>query len=201
MFGKRRQLFVDPRVQGALLARTVAYWGFCLIALTLMLLCWRIFTVPGRTFAFHVNWLWFHYAPAVVASLLLLPIIVIDSMRLSNRFAGPMVRLRRAMRRLAEGETVQPINFRDDDFWSEFAEDFNRMLARQKCLLHEMSGEQAGENMDSNPRPTSPATAAQLEEAIEFELAFDRQADDEEQPETDSLAEVAGMAHPARGVR
>lgn len=172
--GKRRQLFVDAKVQGSLVARTIAYWGFCLIALTLMLLCWRIFTVPGRTFAFHVDWLWFHYAPAVMASLLLLPIIVLDSLRMSNRFAGPMVRLRRAMRRLAEGENVQPINFRGNDFWSEFADDFNRMLARQQCLLHEMAHDTTEEASNVTKPQAVPASEAQLEEAIEMELALDQ---------------------------
>jgi methyl-accepting chemotaxis protein len=180
--GKRRQLFVDAKVQGALVVRTVAYWGFCLIAVTLMLLLWRVLSVPGRTFAFHVDWLWFHYAPAAVASMLLLPIIVLDSLRMSNRFAGPMVRLRRAMNRLAEGESVQPINFRDDDFWSEFAEDFNRMLARQKCLLHEMSNEQA---------ETLAPSEDQLEEAIENELALDETSELDLELEIDPRAELA----------
>jgi hypothetical protein len=181
--GKRRQLFVDPKVQGALVVRTVAYWGFCLIAVTLMLLLWRVISVPGRAFAFHVDWLWFHYAPAAVASLLLLPIIVLDSMRMSNRFAGPLVRLRRAMRRLAEGETVQPINFRDDDFWSEFAEEFNRMLARQQCLLHEMSNEHVPLGV--------PTSEKHLEEAIENELALDESDEMDLALEMDPQADLA----------
>lgn len=183
--GKRRQLFVDPKVQGALIVRTVAYWGFCLIAVTMMLLLWRVFSVPGRTFAFHVDWLWFHYAPAAIASLLLLPIIVLDSMRMSNRFAGPLVRLRRAMRRLAEGENVQPINFRDDDFWSECAEDFNRMLARQQCVMQEKSSEQA----QTVAQTGVPASEKQLEDAIENELALDESL--EMELEMDPQAELA----------
>ena len=170
--GKRRQIFVDPKVQGALVLRVVTYWGFCILALTLMLLCWRTFTIPGRSFAFHLDWLWFHYCPAVIASLLLIPILVLDSVRMSNRFAGPMVRLRRSMRRLAEGEDVQPINFRGNDFWSEFAGDFNRMLARQKCVQHEMSDERSHtEDVAVSEVPE------QLEEAIEQELAQDRSLD------------------------
>lgn len=185
-YGKRRQIFVDPKVQGALVARTVVYWGFCVMAVTLMLLCWRIFTVPGRSFAFQLDWIWFHYCPAVFASLLLLPIVVLDSIRLSNRFAGPMMRLRRAMHRLAEGEDIQPINFRDNDFWSEFAEDFNRMLARQQCLLHEVSDEH------SPGEVTSADIPEQLENAIEQELANDSALENPSDSELELEVEAAG---------
>ena len=49
----RKQLFVDPKVQGALVLRAVMYWVVCLIAITLMLLCWRILTGPARMFYTH----------------------------------------------------------------------------------------------------------------------------------------------------
>ncbi|MHB1034657.1 MAG: hypothetical protein ACYC35_08945 [Pirellulales bacterium] len=127
---KRRQLFVDSKVQGSLLLRVVAYWFYCLLTITLMVLCWRVVTGPARPFYTHFDDMWFHFGPALVASLLLLPLVVIDCVRLSSRFAGPMVRLRNAMHRLAQGEQVQPVHFRKGDFWQEFAEDFNQVLSR-----------------------------------------------------------------------
>ena len=126
----RKHVFVDPKVQGALVARVVLYWVVCLITVTLMLLCWRIVTGPARMFYTHFSDMWFFYGPALVASCLLLPLVIIDVVRLSNRFAGPMLRLRRSMRELARGEHVEPIEFRDADFWHEFAELFNAVAAR-----------------------------------------------------------------------
>lgn len=126
----RKQLFVDPKVQGALVVRVVFYWVVCLIAITLMLLCWRIVTGPARVFYTHFNDLWFFYGPAVIASFLLLPLVIVDVLRFSNRFTGPVLRLRRSMRALARGERTEPIEFRDSDFWPEFAEEFNAVLAR-----------------------------------------------------------------------
>ena len=35
----RKHLFIDPKVQGALVLRTVLYWVVCLMTITLMLLC------------------------------------------------------------------------------------------------------------------------------------------------------------------
>lgn len=126
----RKQLFVDPKVQGALVARVVLYWAVCLVTITLMLLCWRILTGPARLFYTHFDDMWFHYGPALVASLVLLPLVIIDIIRVSNRFAGPMLRLRRSMRMLARGESVEPIEFRDTDFWHEFADEFNALRTR-----------------------------------------------------------------------
>lgn len=74
--------------------------------------------------------MWFHYGPALIASLLLLPLVIADIVRLSNQFVGPLLRLRRSMRQLARGEYVEPIEFRDTDFWQDFADEFNGVVAR-----------------------------------------------------------------------
>lgn len=126
----RKQLFVDPKVQGALVLRAVLYWAACLITVTLMILCWRIVTGPARMFYTHFDDMWFHFGPAVIASALLLPLLIVDMLRLSNRFVGPLFRLRRSMRALARGEHVEPIEFRGGDFWQEVAEEFNALAAR-----------------------------------------------------------------------
>ena len=125
----RKQLFVDPKVQGALVLRVLLYWAVCLITVTLMLLCWSILRTP-RMFYTHLDDMWFHYGPAPIASFVLLPMVVLDIIRVSNRFAGPLVRLRRSMRALARGEHVEPIKFRKGDFWQEFADEFNAVAAR-----------------------------------------------------------------------
>jgi len=146
----RKQLFVDPKVQGALVIRVVMYWVVCLTTISVMLLCWRIVTGPARPVYTHFDDMWFFYGPAAIASLLLLPLIIVDIVRLSNRFTGPLLRLRRSMRALARGEQVAPIEFRDADFWQDFAEEFNRVLAR-------VQGEGARSNEDDG-------TSAELDE-------------------------------------
>jgi hypothetical protein len=117
-------------VQGALVGRAILDWVVCLIMIALMLLCWRIVTGPARPFYTHFDDMWFFYGPPAVASFLLLPLVIVDIIRLSNRFSGPMLRLRRSMRALARGEHVTPIEFRESDFWHDFAEEFNQVVAR-----------------------------------------------------------------------
>ncbi len=126
----RKRFFVDPKVQGALALRVAFYWLVCTVTMTLMLLCWRIITGPIRPFYAHVDDLWLFHGPAVIASLLLLPLVALDIVRMSNRFTGPMLRLRRSMRALARGEQVEPIEFRGGDFWQEFAAEFNALVQR-----------------------------------------------------------------------
>lgn len=151
----RKQLFVDPKVQGALVGRVVMYWFVCLITISLMLLCWRIVTGPARPVYTHFDDMWFFYGPAAVASLFLLPLVIVDIVRLSNRFTGPLLRLRRSMRALARGEHVTPIEFRDGDFWQDFAEEFNRVVARVQSPDSAANDEQIV--ADELEEPVSPA--------------------------------------------
>jgi hypothetical protein len=126
----RRTIFlVDREVQGALMLRMIVYWLFCLLSICLMLICWNAFTGPSRRFIDLTSDLYFRYAPALSATLILLPIVMMDVLRMSNKFVGPVMRLRNGLRDLAEGRPAQPLNFRDDDFWREMATDFNRAAA------------------------------------------------------------------------
>jgi hypothetical protein len=127
---KRTRLFVDTKVQGALLFRAVWYWVACVLAAALILLNWRMITGPVRPFYSQFDDLWFHFGPVFLASLLLLPIIAFDSVRLSNRFVGPVLRIRRTLRALAQGEHVEPIRLRDNDFWQDLADEVNAVSER-----------------------------------------------------------------------
>jgi hypothetical protein len=130
----RKQLFVDPKVQGALVIRAVGYWFFCLLTMALALVLWRVWTGPARLFYLQFGEMWHWYGPAAIASLFVVPLVVIDIVRTSNRFAGPLYRLRREMRKLAAGEPVRAVKFRDGDFWMEFADEFNAVAKRLDLL-------------------------------------------------------------------
>jgi hypothetical protein len=127
---RRSLIFIDREVQGALMFRATFYWFFCLLTITLMLICWNAYHGPSRRFMDLFADLYYRYAPALAASLLLLPVVLVDVIRLSNRFVGPMVRLKGALQDMADGRPAQPVNFRDNDFWRDLATDFNRAAAR-----------------------------------------------------------------------
>jgi methyl-accepting chemotaxis protein len=134
---QRKRFFVDPKVQGALIARVVLYWVICLTAIALLLLYWNIITGPPSTFYVHFNNMWFVYGLPAIASFVILPFVIIDVIRMSNRFVGPLLRLRRSMRALARGEYVESIEFRGNDFWHDLADDFNAVRARIRRLSAE----------------------------------------------------------------
>lgn len=127
----RRTIFlVDREVQGSLVFRTALYWLFCLFSVSLMLICWETYAGPRRSFFELSTELIHRYGPALLASLVLLPIAMMDVVRFSNRFVGPVVRMRDALRLLAKGESIQPLHFRDNDFWREMAVDVNQVAGR-----------------------------------------------------------------------
>jgi hypothetical protein len=131
---KRKQLFVDPKVQGALLARVLGYWALYLFAIGVLMLGWQILSKPPAPFLVHLRNLWFDCVPVFAASCLLLPFLATDVVRFSNRFCGPLVRIRDGLRGLARGETVQPVQFRQGDFWQDLGDEFNAVVVKQRCL-------------------------------------------------------------------
>lgn len=124
---QRKRYFVDHSVQGAILVRLCMYFVlFILSAGALLFFVEALIDDPRKA---GENFLQ-RYGPTILAGLVLTPVFFLDLCKLTNRFAGPMVRLRRSMNALADGEEVNPIHFRDGDFWQELAEDFNRVIAR-----------------------------------------------------------------------
>jgi hypothetical protein len=131
MNGTRRTAFViDAQVQGALLLRIVLYWMFCFVSMSVILVCWEVFTGPPQRMVDLVSKLYFRYGPVLSGSFILLPIVLLDVVRVSNRFVGPVLRLRQGLLDVADGRPAQPLNFRDDDFWRDLASNFNRAVAR-----------------------------------------------------------------------
>jgi hypothetical protein len=127
---RRSRFFIDREVQGALMLRVGFYWLCCLLSIVLMVLCWDVMTGPPRRFVDLFVDIYQRHAPALVASLILLPMVMIDVIKMSNRFVGPVVRLKGGLRELSETGRARPIAFRDHDYWQELAADFNRVAER-----------------------------------------------------------------------
>lgn len=134
----RRIYFVDKKVQGALLVRAVRYWLLSVVVVgTLIILGW-MFITPGMVVLVQLRQqlpLFFGgLLVSLLASLAVLPLILYDMMRMSNRFVGPMYRLRKAMQQAADGQSVEPLAFCDQDYWQEFAEASNLMNEQLQSL-------------------------------------------------------------------
>ncbi len=127
---KRRRMFVDPQLQGALVVRCIMHWAFCIAIAALILLCWQVMANPGRPNHTYFVELWFTYWRAFVVSIGLLLVVMKDLINFSNRIFGPLIRIRHTMRRLAAGEHVESVKIREKDFWHDFAAEFNVLINR-----------------------------------------------------------------------
>lgn len=117
----------DWAVQGTVLLHIAMHWLMFLVTVGAFLLFLEL--VSGEPRDAWQNMLRRH-GPSMLVVLVLAPIFIRELCKLTNRFAGPMVRLRRAMHDLAEGREVAPVQFRPGDFWAELATDFNRVAQR-----------------------------------------------------------------------
>ena len=70
----------------------------------------------------------------IVVATLLIPVFLRDTLRLSNRFAGPMFRLRQAIECLSAGKENRPLKFRKKDFWQPVADKFNLVINEVEAL-------------------------------------------------------------------
>ncbi len=139
MVKKRKMFLVDKRVQGALGWRIAGHW-FAFLGLSVFVTC--SLQMLG-TFERGAFWSSFEKAMlgqvgSIAVLLALLPWFIHDSLKLSNRFAGPMLRLQKSIVELTNQDQALPVTFRSDDFWQEIAVDFNqlqlRVLAEREVL-------------------------------------------------------------------
>jgi hypothetical protein len=125
---RRRRYFVDPPVQGALLRQAIYYWLWASATFALISFVYRV--VPAwLSDTGQYESIWRDLGPYAIASLVLFPIVVVSAIRFSNRFAGPMVRIRGALKQLARGESPPRMLVRDDDFWPDVVDDINAIAA------------------------------------------------------------------------
>ncbi|MFK8112504.1 MAG: hypothetical protein AB8B91_09885 [Rubripirellula sp.] len=123
----RQQLMIDKDVQGAVLQRTVLYSVCCVVYFMVIMFFTSSADNPDaklyETILLCLDEA-VYWAPGLI---ILTPVIAYDLLTLTNRFAGPVFRLRREMERLAKGEPAYALSFRDGDYWMELADLFNQV--------------------------------------------------------------------------
>jgi hypothetical protein len=126
----RKKYWIDRQIQGALAIRVALHWLIFSGVATALTLMFQYLGSPLAPFSEHVSVIWTNQGPFALVMLMLLPVFLYDTVKLSNRFAGPVLRLRRAMTGIANGEPAERLNFRDNDFWRGMADDYNVLVDR-----------------------------------------------------------------------
>ncbi len=131
----RRHVFIDRPIQGTLIKRVAMYW-LCGAIMQVLLLAYLSIIAGAGTSNIHEksSEFWTTLGVAALSSAVVLPLLMLDIVRLSHRWVGPIYRLRTAMQELASGESTQEISFRDGDFWQELAGHFNAIVRRMHAL-------------------------------------------------------------------
>ena len=139
---KRTRTLVDSEVQGGLVRRVAFHWIVFFICNTLALVVWiRLFEQPdaawSESFADTIR----RFLPFFIITAALIPAFVWDTLKLSNRFAGPIRRLRDTLIDMKQGRSVPPLKFRENDFWQEIASNFNEVVGLGKSSADETGQE------------------------------------------------------------
>lgn len=125
----RKQNFIDNHVQGSLVRRILMHWAiFFVVTCMLVGVLNALSGDPSLPF---MEKLWGSSGElglVAISMIVLFPVFALDTVRFSNRFVGPISRLRRSLRELGETNTTEKIQFRDNDFWAEMAEEFNTVV-------------------------------------------------------------------------
>jgi methyl-accepting chemotaxis protein len=124
----RGRVYIDRHVQGALAKRVLLHWFMFFAAFAVAILAIQYLVgKPSMSLRELLVEAWHNHGILLVLMAAMLPSFVWDTIRFSNRFAGPIYRFKRSMSELAAGDNPEPMKFRDNDFWSELSEDFNRV--------------------------------------------------------------------------
>jgi hypothetical protein len=127
---QRKTKYIDPKVQGTLARRLVFHYTIFLVGSSLFAFLLQVMTNPFTPLSQTVQELWWSQGPFILVGFCLIPVFVNDTIKLSHRFVGPIVRVHGDIKRSASGEQVKAIQLRPGDFWHELVDDFNMMLTR-----------------------------------------------------------------------
>jgi len=153
MSDERKKVWVDP-FQTKLSMRIGGYLVVFFVVVLNFLFAWKMIAEgpldPAQQFLDTLR----DNMPAIISLLVLVPVMVWDMICFSHRLVGPLVRFRKTMQAIAEGEAVRPLKLREGDYLTEMRDDFNRMLeVLQKQGVAVLKPANPGQEKEVQKRP------------------------------------------------
>lgn len=137
---RRKSFLVDREVQTAIVLRSmVHYVVFIAVAFLFAGSLQALVEHPCNSFSELMRYVVSRNALSLLVGVSLMPVFVYDTIRATNRFAGPISRLRGALRAIGKGERAQLMQLRRDDFWQDLATEWNKAVEK----LHQSSSQQS----------------------------------------------------------
>jgi hypothetical protein len=137
---QRSRYLIDPKVQWSIAGMITYHWAVFLLCLVTISAMVQVMVAAGHhPFVNSLTEAIRAHLPILGMMVLMLPIFLRDMLKMTNRFAGPMYRLRLSLSSLSNGRPTSKIRFRSKDFWQEVADDFNTILGRIEELESEIT--------------------------------------------------------------
>ena len=130
----RKAIFVSGPIQGRLTTRIGLYWVLYHFVLWHALFAYRYVEfrmanrLPDVTFRELYGEFVLHYYPIVLCAITMLPIFIIDLVRLTHKIAGPIVQFQKRLKQMTAGEAVQRVRLRKGDFMQELESALNEYI-------------------------------------------------------------------------
>ncbi len=130
---RRKKKLVNLSVQGAVALRIVTH--SILFVWSVFLVCAGLLFILGPTESGEdlARIRAICLAAIGISTIVVLPAIIYDSIKFSHRMAGPVVRLKNMLSKIGV-EKIEHVGLRKNDFWQDFATEFNAMLDRVETL-------------------------------------------------------------------
>jgi hypothetical protein len=131
---RRSRLLVDREVQSALIRRIIIHWFlFVFVTFGFVGFLQACIEHPSNSLGDLLSYVIARNALGFAAGLALIPVFVLDTIKATNRFAGPIARLRTMLRALAEGKDEVSMALRNGDYWKEMAQEFNAAVGNLRA--------------------------------------------------------------------
>lgn len=130
---QRKRLLINWSVQGPLLIRLIVHLvTYSAATLSLVILCWMyqrraIESVLGPN-AEPLNLFWYRFLPIVGCCLAVLPFVLYDMLKITNRIAGPLFRFEEAMQQFEETGVLPKAHLRENDLLTDFCGRYNKFV-------------------------------------------------------------------------
>lgn len=124
----RKKLLVDRQLQGLLLRTAAVHWAVFIVAAFIISTMVQFCIDPFEGLHASLGRTARQSAPIMMALVCLSPIFVHDLLKVSNRALGPLVRIKRALGQLANGDTLEPLAKRDGDGHEALIEELNSLI-------------------------------------------------------------------------
>ena len=145
---KRKTLLIDKEIQLKMAANLVFYWLTSIFSVVLLVAIFQTFNGSDTLLVDNLLNVIKQHAVVFLGMLVFLPLIVLHSLKLPLRFAGPIHRLRKDLARLEKGENVE-FSFRDTDFWKDIPQSLNALASKIEELENQVTEEMNRDSINS----------------------------------------------------